>query len=166
MYVGLLRTQPLYSKLPMLLCRRSAAALKPVAMSVCARIAINRFTIIWCVVVPKMGWDIWWITISICNGMDDTHWRTVPTTCHSLPNRMMKELDRFVLTEDLPDHGLKAGDLGTIVMAHVPDGSYTGPEGYTAEFTYLTGETRAVVDLRPDQVRPAREGEVARATAS
>lgn len=78
----------------------------------------------------------------------------------------MKELDRFVLTEDLPDHGLKAGDLGTIVMAHVPDGGYTGPEGYTAEFTYLTGETRAVVDLRPDQVRPAREGEVARATAS
>lgn len=78
----------------------------------------------------------------------------------------MKELDRFVLTEDLPDYGLKAGDLGTIVMAHVPDGSYTGPKGYTAEFTYLTGETRAVVDLRPDQVRPAREGEVARATAS
>ncbi len=77
----------------------------------------------------------------------------------------MKELDRFVLTEDLPDHGLKAGDLGTIVMVHVLDGTYTGPEGYTAEFTYLTGETRAVVDLRPDQVRPARKGEVARATA-
>ncbi len=78
----------------------------------------------------------------------------------------MTALDRFVLTEDLPDHGLKAGDLGTIVMVHVPDGSYTGPEGYTAEFTYLTGETRAVVDLRPDQVRPARKGEVARATAA
>jgi len=78
----------------------------------------------------------------------------------------MTALDRFVLTEDLPDHGLKAGDLGTIVMVYVPDGSYTGPEGYTVEFTYLTGETRAVVDLRPDQVRPAREGEVARATAA
>lgn len=34
---------------------------------------------------------------------------------------------------------------------------YTGPEGYTAEFTYLTGGTRVVVDLRPDQVRPERE---------
>lgn len=78
----------------------------------------------------------------------------------------MKEHDRFVLTEDVPDHGLTAGDLGTIVMVHVPDDTYTGLEGYTAEFTYLTGETRAVVDMRPDQVRPATEGEVARATAA
>ncbi len=77
---------------------------------------------------------------------------------------MMNELDRFVLTEDLPEHDLSAGDLGTIVMVHHPEDDYTGPEGYTAEFTYLTGETRAVVDLRPDQVRPAKDGEVARAT--
>lgn len=75
----------------------------------------------------------------------------------------MKDFDRFVLTEDLPVHGLRAGDLGTIVMVHEPGGDYRGPRGYTAEFTYLTGETRAVVDLRPDQVRPARKGEVARA---
>lgn len=77
---------------------------------------------------------------------------------------MMDEHARFVLTEDLPEHGLRAGDLGTIVMVHDPDGGdYTGPKGYTAEFTYLTGETRAVVDLHPDQVRPAQEGEVAQA---
>lgn len=79
---------------------------------------------------------------------------------------MMDELDRFVLTEDIPENGLHAGDLGTIVMVHTPGGDYTGPEGYTAEFTYLTGETRAVVDLHPDQVRPAKKGEVARATAA
>jgi hypothetical protein len=77
---------------------------------------------------------------------------------------MMEELDRFVLTEDLPEEGLQAGDLGTIVMVHTPGGDYEGPEGYTVEFTYLTGETRAVVDLRSDQVRPAEKGEVARAT--
>lgn len=79
----------------------------------------------------------------------------------------MEELDRFVLTDDLSEHDLHAGDLGTIVMVHDPDsgrGGYTGPDGYTAEFTYLTGETRAVVDLRPDQVRPAEAGEVAHAT--
>jgi hypothetical protein len=64
---------------------------------------------------------------------------------------MMNELDRFVLTEDLPEHDLSAGDLGTIVMVHHPEDDYTGPEGYTAEFTYLTGETRAVVDLRPER---------------
>jgi len=81
----------------------------------------------------------------------------------------MDELERFVLTEDLPEHGLNAGDLGTIVMVHnrpgdTSKGDYSGPKGYTAEFTYLTGETRAVVDLRPDQVRPAERGEVAQAT--
>ena len=42
---------------------------------------------------------------------------------------MMSELDRFVLTEDLPEHGLSAGDLGTIVMVHQPEDDYTGPEG-------------------------------------
>ena len=79
----------------------------------------------------------------------------------------MDERDRFVLTEDLPERGLRAGDLGTIVMVADPEdpqSDYTGPEGYTAEFTYLTGKTRAVVDLRPDQVRPAEDGEVAQAT--
>lgn len=80
---------------------------------------------------------------------------------------MIDELNRFVLTEDLAEKGLRVGDLGTIVMVHDPNGSqrdYSGPEGYTAELTYLTGETRAVVDLRPDRVRPAAEGDVARAT--
>jgi hypothetical protein len=79
----------------------------------------------------------------------------------------MDERDRFVLTEDLPERGLRAGDLGTVVTVHDPDrpqSDYTGPAGYTAEFTDLTGETRAVVDLRPDQVRPAENGEGAQAT--
>jgi len=76
----------------------------------------------------------------------------------------MEELDRFVLTEDLPDHGLSAGHLGTIVMVHQTAGADTGPDGHTVAFTYLTGETRAVVDVRSIQVRPAKDGEVARAT--
>ena len=49
-------------------------------------------------------------------------------------------------------------------MVHHSEDDYTGPKGYTAEFTYLAGETRAAVDLRPDQVRPAADGEGARAT--
>ena len=68
----------------------------------------------------------------------------------------LEELERFVLTEDLPEHGLEAGNLGTIVLRHEP-------EGYEGEFTYLAGGTRAVVSLDEDQVRPAREGEVASA---
>lgn len=49
-------------------------------------------------------------------------------------------------------------------MVHESREGYTGPEGYTAEFTYLTADTRAVVDLSPDQVRPARDNKVAQAT--
>jgi len=64
---------------------------------------------------------------------------------------MMNGLDRFVLTEDLPEHGLSAGDLGNILMVYQPEGDYSDPEGYTAEFTFLTGETRAVVDVRPER---------------
>jgi len=29
---------------------------------------------------------------------------------------MIKELDSVVLTTDLPEHGLSAGDIGTVVL--------------------------------------------------
>lgn len=70
--------------------------------------------------------------------------------------RRLEELERFVLTVDVPKHGLEAGDLGTVVLRHEP-------EGYEGEFTYLAGGTRAMVSLHEEQVRPARDGEVARA---
>jgi Domain of unknown function (DUF4926) len=31
---------------------------------------------------------------------------------------MIKELDTIVLAEDIPEHGLKRGDLGTVVLLH------------------------------------------------
>ena len=68
----------------------------------------------------------------------------------------LEELERFVLTVDLPKHDLESGNLGKIVMRHEP-------EGYEGEFTYLAGGTRAVVSLDEDQMRPVREGEVASA---
>lgn len=76
----------------------------------------------------------------------------------------LKEHERFVLTEDVPEKGLTAGDLGTVVMVHkAGEGNYAGPDGYTAEFTYLDGRTRTIVGLSPKQVRPIEKGEVARA---
>ncbi len=69
---------------------------------------------------------------------------------------MLKELDRAVLEVDLPDFGLKAGDIGTVVLEH--DG-----RGYEVEFLTLDGETLAVVSLASDQVRPVRSGEIAQA---
>ena len=71
---------------------------------------------------------------------------------------MMKELESAVLTVDLPEHGLSAGDLGTIVLVH-------GNEGYEVEFVTLEGETLAVVSLSADQLRRVEPREIAHARA-
>jgi hypothetical protein len=71
---------------------------------------------------------------------------------------MLKELDTIVLTEDLPDHGLKVGDVGTVVLVH-------GSRGYEVEFMTLDGETLAVVSVLPHQVRPVGRREIAQARA-
>ena len=71
---------------------------------------------------------------------------------------MMKELDRAVLTTELPKHSLSVGDLGTIVLVH-------GNDGYEVEFVTLEGETLAVVSLRADQLRPVEPMEIAHARA-
>jgi hypothetical protein len=69
---------------------------------------------------------------------------------------MIHELKTVILTTDLPDHSLKAGDLGTVVSVHEHG-------GYEVEFTTLGGETVAVVSLSPDQVRPVGHREMAHA---
>ena len=71
---------------------------------------------------------------------------------------MIKELDTVVLTEDLPEHGLKRGDLGTVVLLHAV-------EGYEVEFMTLDGQTLAVVSLLSRQVRPVARREIAQARA-
>jgi Domain of unknown function (DUF4926) len=70
---------------------------------------------------------------------------------------MINELDDVILARDLPEHGLNAGDLGTVVLVH------RGAAGYEVEFTALDGETIAVVTLAPDQVRPVQPGAIAHA---
>ncbi|MDX9973552.1 MAG: DUF4926 domain-containing protein [FCB group bacterium] len=60
---------------------------------------------------------------------------------------MINEHDCVVLTQDLPDEGLKTGDIGTVVHIH-PDAN-----GYEVEFMTLAGETVAIVTLLPTQVR-------------
>ncbi len=71
---------------------------------------------------------------------------------------MIKELDTVVLTEDLAEHGLKRGDVGTVVLLH-------GDAGCEVEFVSLKGETLAVVSLAAHQVRPLGEREIAQARA-
>lgn len=70
---------------------------------------------------------------------------------------MMQELDDVVLTCDLPELGLVAGDIGTVVLVHGEG------RGYEVEFMTLDGETIAVSTLRADQVRQSHADEIAHA---
>ena len=66
---------------------------------------------------------------------------------------MIKEHDIVVLTEDVPEEGLTAGDVGTVV--HIHNG-----EGYEVEFMTLTGQTNAVASLLARQVRPVSKQDI------
>lgn len=68
---------------------------------------------------------------------------------------MIKEHDIVVLTEDVPEEGLTAGDVGTVVHIH------NNGEGYEVEFMTLTGQTIAVASLLGQQVRPVSRQDVA-----
>lgn len=70
---------------------------------------------------------------------------------------MIEELASVVLTTNLPECGLQAGDIGTIVMVH------QAGKGYTVEFLTLNGETVAVITVAADQIRPIRTNEIAHA---
>jgi hypothetical protein len=68
---------------------------------------------------------------------------------------MIKEYDIVVLTEDVPEEGLTAGDVGTVVHIH------NHGEGYEVEVMTLAGLTIAVASLLAPQVRPANRQDVA-----
>jgi hypothetical protein len=55
-------------------------------------------------------------------------------------------LDVVVLNEDQPAHGLKRGDLGTVVEVYAPD-------AVEVEFVTASGRTQALVTLPTSAVR-------------
>src|SRR5690349_10279808 len=61
---------------------------------------------------------------------------------------MIKEHDYVVLTQDLSQEGLQAGDVGTVVHIH------RNGAAYEVEFITLTGRTVAVATILPSQLRP------------
>jgi hypothetical protein len=67
---------------------------------------------------------------------------------------MIKEHDVVVLTQDLPEDRLKAGDVGTVVHIH------QGGAGYTVEFMTLSGRTIAVTTVMASQVRAVTSRDV------
>ena len=58
-----------------------------------------------------------------------------------------RELDTVVLKRDMPDLGLRKGDLGAVVHVY-------GTEGLEVEFVTASGRTSALVTLTPSDVRP------------
>lgn len=68
---------------------------------------------------------------------------------------MIKEHDCVVLTENLSEEGLQAGDIGTVVHIH------QGGAGYEVEFMTLAGETVAVTTLLPSQLRAIARRDIA-----
>ncbi len=57
-----------------------------------------------------------------------------------------KLLETVVLERDLPEQGLRRGDLGAIVELYEPD-------GVEVEFVAASGRTQALVTLRTSDVR-------------
>jgi hypothetical protein len=60
---------------------------------------------------------------------------------------MLKELDTIVLTHDVPEHALEAGDIGAVVH------HYKNGEALEVEFVTGEGGTIAVVTLSLNDVR-------------
>jgi hypothetical protein len=70
---------------------------------------------------------------------------------------VIRELDQVVLERDLPEFGLKRGDVATVVLVH------DAGAGYEVEFNALDGETVAVTTLARNELREVNGGEIAHA---
>ncbi len=77
---------------------------------------------------------------------------------------MIEELNDVVLLHDVPEHGLRAGDIGVVVEVFPDRGNV--PSGYLVEFITLTGETVAVVDVTADSIRPVSVGDIPQARSA
>ena len=66
---------------------------------------------------------------------------------------MFNLLDTVVLDRDLPEHGLRRGDLGAVVELHAPD-------GLEVEFVLASGKTQALVSLHDTDVRTVGDGDL------
>ena len=67
---------------------------------------------------------------------------------------MIREHDDVVLTQDISNAPLQAGDLGTVVHIHA------GSVAYEVEFMTLTGETVAIATVLASQLRPVRSNDI------
>ena len=60
------------------------------------------------------------------------------------------KLETVVLVRDLPEHGLKEGDLGAVMQVYKPD-------GLEVEFVTAAGKTKALLTLNVVDVRKVQD---------
>jgi Domain of unknown function (DUF4926) len=66
----------------------------------------------------------------------------------------LHEHETVVLTRDLPEHRLQAGDVGVVVHA------YDGGKAYEVEFVTGSGQTLALETLEPSDIRALGDGDL------
>jgi hypothetical protein len=76
---------------------------------------------------------------------------------------MLDELSQVVLLVDIPEHQLRAGDVGIVVDVHPgsAESTATTDAGYSVEFVTMSGETMAVLELEAADIRPVRSTDIA-----
>jgi hypothetical protein len=62
-------------------------------------------------------------------------------------------LDTIVLNRDMPDRGLRKGDLGAVVEVYEPD-------GLEVEFVTASGRAAALLTLKIQDVRPVADDDL------
>lgn len=67
---------------------------------------------------------------------------------------MIDELELVVLTQDLSEHGLQQGDVGTVVHR------YADGRAFEVEFVTAAGSTVALLTLERTAVRPVGGREI------
>jgi hypothetical protein len=88
-------------------------------------------------------------TVWIVRAQEDS-----PPIRHRIPEVIMfKLLDTVVLKRDVPEAGLRLGDLGAIVEAH-------GADHFDVEFVAASGRTQALVTLSSDDIRHVSDGDL------
>lgn len=62
-------------------------------------------------------------------------------------------LDTVVLNRDLPEHGLRAGDIGAVLEIY-------GADDVEVEFVRASGQTKALVTLKATDLRSVAETDI------
>ncbi|MYH69401.1 MAG: DUF4926 domain-containing protein [Gammaproteobacteria bacterium] len=70
---------------------------------------------------------------------------------------MLEEHDRIVLTDNISDLSLEAGDVGTIVHIH------QGGQAFEVEFLTLDGNTATLATVLSSQARPVTHTDITHA---